>query len=95
MQSSVQRQIRAILKTSDLGQRETALRELARKVGCSLASTYTSEGKHLEEELVRRIQEAAREERDSRLWWLALVSGVASVFSAIAAWLAVWYSRSP
>jgi uncharacterized protein with GYD domain len=73
----VQRRIRAILIISDLTQREQQLRALAAKVGCSVASTYTTYGKHLEEELIRRIQEAAREERDSRLWWFAVVSRVA------------------
>ena len=70
--------------------REPALREFAIELGCSLASTYTSNGIHLEEETVRRIQEASRSIRESRLWWIAFISALASVFSALAAWLAVW-----
>ena len=70
--------------------REVALRELAQKLGCSLFSTYGGDGgKHLEEELIRRIQEAARSIRESRLWLIALISAIASVISALAAWHAV------
>lgn len=70
-------------------ERETQLRTFAKKLGCSLNSTYTENGKHLEEELVRRILEAIRSIRESRLWLLAFTSSFASVFSAVAAWLAV------
>jgi len=66
------------------------LRELAQELGCSLASTYGGDGsKHLEDEVVRRIQEAARSHRDALLWILVLVSAVAAVLSALAAWCAV------
>ena len=75
---------------SDKGKREVDLRLLANKIGCSLSSTYTSDGKHLEDEIIRRIQEAGRSIRESRLWWIALVSASASLFSALAAWFAVW-----
>ena len=88
--ASVQRKLKQILSEPDIGQREVALRQYAKDLGCSLASTYTGNGKkHLEEELVRRIQEASRSNRETRLWWIAFVSAVASVFSALAAWWAV------
>jgi hypothetical protein len=73
----------------DSEQRKIALRTLAMELGCSLSSTYTSNGKHLEEEIIRRIQEAARSIRESRLWVIAFISAIASFFSALAAWLAV------
>ncbi len=70
--------------------REVALRELAQELGCSLSSTYGGDGsKHLEDELVRRIQEAARSIREARLWWIAVISAIASAISALAAWTAV------
>jgi hypothetical protein len=72
------------------GQRETALREFAQELGCSLSSSYTSGSIHLEEEIVRRIQESMRSIRESRMWWIAFISAIASVFSALAAWFAVW-----
>jgi len=74
----------------DIGKRQIALRELADKLGCSLSSTYTPDGKHIEEEMIRRIQEAARSIRESRLWLIALISAITSLFSALAAWFAVW-----
>jgi len=55
------------------------------KLGCSFSPTAS-----VEEELIRRIQEAARSIRESRLWLIALASAIASALSALAAWLAVW-----
>lgn len=85
----VQRKIKKIMSIKDRDKREVALRTLADKLGCSLSSTYTSDGKHLEEEVIRRIQDAARSKRESCLWWIAFISAIASAFSALAAWFAV------
>jgi len=86
---NVQRKIKKLM-IKDKAAREIALRELAQELGCSLASTYGGNGsKHLEDEIIRRIQEAARSIRESRLWWIALISAAASVISALAAWSAV------
>lgn len=46
-----------------------------------------------EPELQRRVIEAERHKRESRIWWIALVSAVASVISAAAAWTAVAVNR--
>ena len=40
-------------------------------------------------ELQQRVVEAERANRESRLWLLALISGVASVVSALAAWASI------
>lgn len=88
---SVQRRLRSILSTGNSVERETALRVLAQDLGCSLGSTYELHtGKHLEEEVVRRIQEAAREERATWLWWVAVISAAASLVSALTALIAVY-----
>ena len=87
---NVQKKIKKIMAISDSDKREVALRELAMELGCSLSSTYTPDGKHIEEEIIRRIQEAARSIRESRLWLIALISAIASAFSALAAWFAVF-----
>jgi len=86
----VQRKIKKIMSIKDRDKREVALRELAMELGCSLSSTYTPNAKHIEEEVIRRIQEAARSIRESRLWLIALTSAIASAFSALAAWFAVF-----
>ena len=69
------------------------LRGLAKKLGCSLYSTYEPSGKHLEEEVVRRIREAARSQREARIYWIAIIAAIASIISALAAWCAVLTTR--
>ena len=74
-------------------QREIELRKLAQEYGCSLSFTYIGNGaKHMEEEIIRRIQEADRSMRESRLWLIAVASALASILSAMAAWVAVYFS---
>jgi len=54
--------------------------------------TQSSSGRHRradDAELQRRVLDAERSLRESRLWLLALLSAIASVVSAIAAWIAV------
>jgi hypothetical protein len=88
---SVQKRLRSILLTNDSVKRSSELRMLAQHLGCSLGSIYeTQTGKLLEEELVRRIQQAVSEERASNLWWVAVISAVASVVSALTALIAVY-----
>ena len=82
------------MATQDRSEREKALRRLAVEYGCSLNSTYEMEGaKHREEELIRRIQESDRSFRENRLWVVALFSAIASVISAVGAWIAVLWIR--
>jgi hypothetical protein len=81
---NVQKHIKKIMTIKDRGERDVALRKLAVKLGCSFSPPAS-----VEEELIRRIQEAARSKRESCLWWIAFISAVASAFSALAAWFAV------
>lgn len=56
------------------------------------AITQSSSGRRRradDAELQRRVLNAERSVRESRLWLLALLSAIASVVSAIAAWVAV------
>jgi predicted transcriptional regulator len=86
---SVQRRLKVILSKQGI-ERDTQLREFAKELGCSLSGTYGGDGsKHLEDEVIRRIREAARSIREARLWWIALISATASALSALAAWCAV------
>jgi len=67
------------------------LLEEARNLNVSLYGIITDPqgGREDTAELQRRVQQAKREKRDAKLWWFALLSCVASVLSALAAWYAV------
>lgn len=73
-----------------------ALESRARKLGVDIEGdprTYSSSGRApraSDYELQRRVLEAERGVRESRLWILAVISAVASVLSAAAAMIAVW-----
>ena len=72
-------------------ERETKLREYLNDLGGSLFSTYTSNGKHLEDEIVARIINIERSNREEGLWKIAFISAIASVVSALVALAAVFY----
>ena len=86
----VQRKIKKIMDMKiKPDERDVKIRELAKKYGCSLDSTYDLPNKHRTEEVIRRIQEADRSNRESSMWLIALLSAIASVISAVAAWGAI------
>ncbi len=72
-----------------------ALEQRARELGVDIqgeAITQSSSGRHKrasDYELQKRVIEAERSIRESRLWKLALISAIASMASAAAALLAV------
>lgn len=84
----VQNEIKKILSLPN-DDSEVKLRLFAKDLGCNLDSTYSADGKQFTEEVIKRIQEAARTYRESYLWILAVISALASLASAIAAWIAV------
>lgn len=97
---SVERRLRQILTIPDQTKREVTLREFAQDLGCSLDSTYevlagNLPPKHLEHVVIQRIREAARGQREERLWLVALISAVSSALSALAAWCAVLLKKVP
>lgn len=68
------------------------IERLAEILGVSMYNTASTKHGHTGTdtyEVQRRIREALKGLRDSSLWLLALVSAVASVISAFAAWAAV------
>lgn len=71
------------------------LERRARELGVDIqgdAITQSASGRHRradDAELQRRVLDAERSIRESRLWLLALLSAIASIVSAIAAWAAV------
>jgi len=70
-------------------EREIELRKYAQALGVSLQGISDSDGRFLEQELVERIINAERSLREHRLWIVALISSIASLLSALAAWIAV------
>jgi hypothetical protein len=72
-----------------------ALKQRARDLGVDIGGeprTQSSSGNAArapDYELQRRVIEAERRIRESRLWILALISAVASVISALAAFVAI------
>jgi len=70
--------------------RGDALRARAEELCVSHSQLYTDQGIMDEAELQRRVNDAERSIRDSQLWKLAVLSAVVSVFSAAAAWVAIW-----
>jgi hypothetical protein len=90
---NIHRRIKVIMSKQH-GEHETELLKLAHDLGCSLSGVYGGDGsKLLEDEVIRRILEMARNIRDSHLWWIALISAAASTLSALAAWCAVLSKR--
>ena len=85
----IRRIIQSTLEGSD--QRSQELKKLAKEFGCTLQGVEHLQVSSLvrEDEIIRRIREAARGDRESRLWIFAFVSAVASALSAFAAVYAV------
>jgi hypothetical protein len=73
-----------------------ALEQRAREIGVDTQGgpiTQSSSGRHKradDYELQKRVLEAERSIRESRLWLIALVSAIASVVSALTALLVVF-----
>ncbi|MDR3751514.1 MAG: hypothetical protein P4K94_08520 [Terracidiphilus sp.] len=71
------------------------LEQRAQKLGIDIQGgliTASSSGRiqrASDDELQQRVIEAERANRESRLWLLALISALASVISALAAWAAI------
>ncbi len=73
-----------------------ALKEEARSLGLSEENWYEARDRsvsgsgHFKESAIQaRVREAKRARRENRLWIVAIISALASLFSAIAAWVAV------
>lgn len=75
-----------------------ALYERAKKLGVSTGSgkSYLVPGESIsdfqapEHDIQQRVMEAERHQREGRLWLVALVAGIASVVSAIAAGISAY-----
>jgi hypothetical protein len=71
-----------------------ALETIAAKLSVSLFGTSVTHSGHTgiaTNEVQRRIMDHIRFRKDNALWLIALLAGLSSLASAIAAWLAVWH----
>ncbi len=76
--------------TKKLPTEEIEVLKLAQELGVSTHGTLKTEtGRYNIPELQSWIINAQRAIREGRLWWVALISAIASMFSAMAAWIAV------
>lgn len=66
------------------------LNKLARKLGVTFHESALAAGGSENEAIMQaRVLAALREQRDSKLWIIALISAIASALSALVAWWAV------
>lgn len=89
---SIEKRLKEILSIREADKQEVTLREFAQSQGVSLDATYRMVGGaviHDTNEVIRRIREAARSQREEKLWIVAITSAAASVISALASWSAV------
>ena len=63
--------------------------ERARKARVYIDDVLRGEAGLVEPEIRRRIAEAERSTREHRLWIYALVSAIAAVIAAVAAWVSL------
>lgn len=78
------------IMTSQKEDKGVKLKEYLISLGGSTAGTLNSRtGRTIENEVVSRIVNLERSHREEKLWIIALLSAIASVLSALAAWVAV------
>lgn len=77
------------MKLQDPDAREKGIKELAQKLGVSISGAGRSSGLTDENILIERIEQRYTILLAKRGWMLAVISAIASVFSALAAWMAI------
>ena len=70
-------------------ERRNALRKLSGRLGVSISKIEDGAGKDSENILINRIEQRCIALVAGRSWLIASLSAIASVFSALAAWVAV------
>ena len=70
-------------------EREIKLREYLLDLGGSLTNTYTSRSKHLEDEVVKRIMNIERSNREKNVRIIVIVGVIVTAIGALAALIAI------
>lgn len=85
------RKLKEIMRIKSYDERVKKLVEYARELGVSLTRIVNANIGKTEENIVyERIQQALSLRQGHKTWMIALASSIASIFSAIAAWVAVF-----
>ena len=69
--------------------REIKLREYLIDLGGSLTNTYTAKGKHLEDEVVERIMNIERSNREKNVRIIVIIGVIVTAIGALAALIAI------
>jgi len=88
------KELKKIMKIRDYNERSTALLRLAQKLGVSTTrSVNASTGRTEENIIIERIQQAYIVKQACKTWLIAVTASIASVLSAIAAWVAIFVGK--
>ena len=82
------RKLKKIMSIKNIGERNKKLSEYLASLGGTIYR-ISSSIESITEDIVSKIIELERANREGKLWVIALLSAIASILSALAAWFAV------
>ena len=82
------RKLKKIMSIKNIGERDKKLLEYLVSLG-GIIYRISSSKERIIEDVVSKIRELERSQREEKLWIIALLSAIASILSALAAWVAV------
>ncbi len=89
------KELKKIMGIENISDREKALIHLANKMGVSISGLGSSSSAMIDENmLIERIEQRYIILLSRRSWILALIASIASVVSAVAAWIAIYIVKT-
>ena len=82
------RKLKKIMSIKNIGERNKKLSEYLTSLGGTIFR-ISPKIESITEDVVNKIIELERANRDEKIWIIALLSAIASIFSALAAWYVV------
>ena len=82
------RKLKKIMSVKNIGERNKKLSEYLSSLGGTIFR-ISPRIESITEDVVSKIIELERANREEKLWIIALLSAIASIFSALAAWYVV------
>lgn len=86
---SISKRLKEISKKVSIDERMKQLKIVAKEIGAASPLPISNKLGQQENTLITLIINAARSAREEGLWKIAFISAIASVISALAAWIAV------